>query len=216
MVGEAVNPEIIKRRMWLDYQRVSNDPANDRLECVHELMDELVDPTVDLGRFLWNATNTISSKLAISQVTIGVRDPKDGLYRYQAMCGLEDSEWEAHKKLSYTREQFDSQEVYKFKEVSKHTRLFLVEDNPYGDGEDNTYRKDLMLQDKRSSLEDTIEGDYIDTLVFGKNDELIGWIELGGMKNGKFPDGQTLITLELLAAVIGVALTLLGPVTTSS
>jgi hypothetical protein len=197
MVGEAVNPEIIKRRMWLDYQRVSNDPANDRLECVHELMDELVDPTVDL-------------------VTIGVRDPKDGLYRYQAMCGLEDSEWEAHKKLSYTREQFDSQDVYKFKEISKHTRLFLVEDNPYGDGEDNTYRKDLMLQDKRSSLEDTIEGDYIDTLVFGKNDELIGWIELGGMKNGKFPDGQTLITLELLAAVIGAALTLLGPVTTSS
>src|SRR5512137_1913390 len=154
MIGEAVNPELIKRRMWLDYQRVSNDPANDRLECVHELMDELVDPTMELERFLWNAANHISSKLAISQVTIGLKDPKDGLYRYQAMFGLEDSEWEAHKKLAYTKDQFDTQDVYKFKEISKHTRVYLVEDNPYAEGEDNTYRKDLMLGDKRTSLED--------------------------------------------------------------
>ena len=216
MVGEAINSELIKRRMWLDYQKASNDPANDRLECVHELMDKLVDPSMERERFLWDAANTISSKLAIEEVTIGVRDLKDGLYRYQAMCGLEDSEWDAHKKLSYTREQFDTQDVYKYKEISVHTRLFLVEDNPYGAGEDDTYKKDLMLHDKRSSLEDTIEGDYLDTLVFGKNNELIGWIEIGGMKNGKFPDGQTIITLELLAAVIGAALTLLGPSAPSS
>jgi hypothetical protein len=210
MVGDAINPELIKRRMWLDYQRASNDPGNDRLECVHELMDRLVDPSVDLHGFLQEAANMISLKLCIKEVTIGLKDPEDGLYRYEAMYGLEDSEWDAHKKLSYSREQFDTQDVYKFKEISKHTRLFLAEDYPYAVGEDGTYSKELMLQSKRSSLEDTIEGDYLDTLVFGSKDELLGWTEISGMNNGKFPDGQTLITLELLASVIGVAITLLG------
>jgi hypothetical protein len=211
MVGEAVNPEIIKRRLWLDYQKASNDPGNDRLECVHELLDELVKPDVCLREFLQTAANTIGSKLCISEVTIGLRDPKDGLYRYFSMHGLEDSEWEAHKKLSYTSDQFESQGPYKFKELSKHTRLFLVEDNPYGEGEDDTYSKELMLQSKRNSLEDAIEGDYLDTLVLGRNNDLLGWIEYGGMTNGKFPDGQTLMSLELVAAVIAVGISLLGP-----
>jgi hypothetical protein len=41
MVGEAVNPELIKRRMWLDYQKASSDPTNDRIGCVHLLMPSL-------------------------------------------------------------------------------------------------------------------------------------------------------------------------------
>ncbi len=210
MVSDAINPEIIKRRMWLDYQKASNDPGNDRLECVHELMDKLVDPSMDIQRFLWDAANTISTQLGIKEVTIGLKDTKDGLYRYEAMSGLEDTVWEAHKGLTYARDQFDTQDIYKYKEISKHTRLYLAEDNPYAVGEDGTYRKDLMLQSKRNSLEDTIEGDYLDTLVFGKGDELLGWIEFSGLKSGKFPDGQTIITIELLASAVGVALTLLS------
>jgi len=211
MVGDAVSPEIIKRRLWLDYQRASNDPANDRLECVDELLDTLVKPDIVLPEFLKTAANTIGSKLCLNEVTIGLRDPKDGLYRYEAMYGLDPSEWDAHKKISYAREQFESQGPYKFKELSTHTRLFLAEDNPYGEGEDGTYSKELMLKSKRNSLEDAIEGDYLDTLILGKNDDLLGWIEYGGMTNGKFPDGQTLISLELVAAVIAVGINLLGP-----
>lgn len=211
MVGEAVNPEIIKRRLWLDYQRANSDPANDRLECVQDLMDELVNPEITLRDFLQTAANMIGSKLCINEVTIGLRTPEDGLYRYYVMFGLEPSEWEAHKKISYWRDQFDSQGVYKFKELSKQTRLFLAEDNPYGEGEDETYSKELMLKTKRNSLEDAIEGDYIDTLVLGRNDDLLGWIEYAGMTNGKFPDGQTILSLELVASMIAVAINLLGP-----
>jgi hypothetical protein len=122
------------------------------------------------------------------------------------MSGLSDSEWEAHKKLSYKREDFDSQEVYKFMQISKYTRLLLAEDNPYANGEDATYERELMLQSKRKSLDDTIEGDYLDICIFGKGDDLIGWIEISGMENGRFPDTETIKCLELLASVIGVAL----------
>jgi hypothetical protein len=210
MVGEAVNPELIKRRMWLDYQRACTDPLCERLGCVHELMDKLVDPELDLHKFLQDAVDLIRARLYINKVTIGLKNQDDGIYRYEVMAGLEESEWKAHLGLSYVYDQFVSQDVYKYEEISKHTRLYLAEDNPYANGEDQTYSRELMLQSKRRSLEDTIEGDYIDTLVFGKKDDLIGWIEFSGMSNGKFPDGQTIRCIELMASVVAIAISLLG------
>jgi len=208
MGTDAVNPELIKRRMWLDYQKESNNPSN-ALDYIHTVINELADPKLDIHKFLQDAANTMCNRLCIHEVTIGLKSPKDGMYRYEVMAGLEDSEWAAHKQLSYTLDQFDNPELYKFMKISKYTRLYLAEDNPYGAGEDGTYSKPLMLMSARKSLENTIEGDYLDIYILGKNDELQGWIEISGMENGKFPDVQTIKVVELLASVIGIALT--GP-----
>jgi len=210
MGSTAVNPEIIKKRMRLDYQYSCSNPSN-AIDCVHELIKELTDPNLDMHRFLHDAANTICTKLCVKEVTIGLKDPTDGLFRYQVMAGLEDSEWEAHKKLSYSLDQFDNPALYKYMEISKYTRLFLAEDNPYGDNEEETYSKPLMLMSSRKSLEDTIEGDYLDIYIYGKGDELKGWLEISGMNNGKFPDIQTIKVVELLASVIGIALAHPGP-----
>jgi hypothetical protein len=202
----TLNPEIIKKRMWLAYQYACSNPANERTDCVHALITKLADPDIDMHMFLQEAVNTINAKLAIKEITIGLRSPADGLYRYEVMSGLSDSEWEAHKGLSYKLEDFSSQDVYKFMQISRYTRLLLAEDNPYAEGEDATYERELMLQSKRKSLDDTIEGDYLDICIFGKGDDLLGWIEISGMENGRFPDTETIKCLELLASVIGVAL----------
>jgi hypothetical protein len=209
MVGEAINPDIIKKRMWLDYHRACSDPVCERQECVHELLSKLMDPSIDLHKFLQEAVDILHTKLYLSEVTIGLRH-SDASYKYEVMAGLQESEWKAHQRLSYVHDQFVSKEVYKYEEVSALTRLFLVEDNPYAIGEDETYQKDLTLLSKRKSLEDFIEGDYIDTLIIGAEGELWGWIEYSGMDNGKFPDGQTIKSIELLASVIAVAIRLLG------
>jgi len=202
----TVNPEIIKKRMWLAYQYACSNPANERTDCIHALITKLADPDIDMHAFLQEAADTINTKLAIKETTIGLRSPSDGIYRYEVMSGLSDSEWDAHKHLSYKHEDFYSQDVYRFMQISKYTRLLLAEDNPYANGEETTYERDLMLQSKRKSLDDTIEGDYLDVCIFGKNDDLLGWIEISGMKNGRFPDTETIKCLELLASVIGVAL----------
>ena len=205
----AVNPELIKKRMRLDYQYSCTNPSN-AIDCIHALIKELADPALDMHQFLHDAADTICTKLCVNEVTIGLRNPKDGLFRYEVMAGLEESEWEAHKKLSYTLDQFDNPAVYKYMEISKYTRLYLAEDNPYGDDEEGTYSKPLMLLSQRKSLEDTIEGDYLDIYIYGKGDELKGWLEISGMNNGKFPDIQTIKVVELLASVIGIALALHG------
>ena len=201
-----VKPELIKKRMWLAYQYACSNPSNERMECVHAMINNLADPDLDMKTFLQNVAETITNKLGIKEATIGLKDGSDGLYRYVVMSGLSDSEWEAHKSLTYKYEDFYSQNVYKFMQISRYTHLLLAEDNPYGAGEDATYEKELMLQSKRKSLEDTIEGDYLDVLIYGKGDDLLGWMEISGMKSGHFPDVETLKCLELLASVMGIAL----------
>ena len=205
VTGITVNHELIKKRMWYDYQKASSNPSN-AIDCIHNLINELTDPQLDMHRFLQDAADTVSKGLFIKEVTIGLKSTEDDIFRYEVMAGLEDSEWEAHKKLSYTEAQFDNPELYKYMKISKYTRLFLAEDNPYGNNEEETYSKKLMLESARKSLEDTIEGDYLDIYILGKEDKLKGWIEISGMNNGKFPDVQTIKVVEILASVIGIAL----------
>lgn len=210
MPSETFPPELIKRRLWLEYQYASSNPSNP-IDCIHDLINKLADTAVDRHKFLQDVADTMCGRLCIHEVTIGLKDPNDGVYRYEVMAGLEDSEWEAHKKLSYTLDQFDNPSLYKYKQISKYTRLFLAEDNPYQAGEEETYSKPLMLQSSRKSLEDTIEGDYLDIYIYGKDDELKGWIEISGMKNGKFPSSETIKVVELLASVIGAVLSYPAP-----
>lgn len=202
----TVNKEIIKKRLWLAYQYACSNPANERMDIVHSLIVKLADPTIDMHTYLQEAAETIHNKLGIKEVTIGLKSPQDGSFKYEVMSGLTDTEWAAHKTLSYKLEDFYSQEVYKSMQLSRYTRLLLADDNPYANGEEATYEREVMLQSKRKSLDDTIEGDYFDVLIFGRGDDLLGWIEFSGMANGRFPDTETIKCLELLASVMGVAL----------
>ena len=206
MGTEVIKPEVIKKRMWLDYQYACGGPAGERLDSVHHLITDLADPKLDLHSFLQEAADAIRMKIGVKEVTIGLRSSSDGMFKYEVMSGLHEDSWEAHKKLAYTYEQFFSQETYKFMQISKYTRLYLAEDNPYGAGEEGTYHKDIMLGSARRSLDDTIEGDYIDILILGKGEELMGWIEISGMQNGKFPDAQTIKSIELLASAMAISL----------
>ncbi|HEX9908123.1 MAG TPA: hypothetical protein VGB78_06610 [Thermoplasmata archaeon] len=203
----AVNPDLIKKRMRLAYQYACSNPANERMDCVHNLITKLADFDIDMHKYLQEAADTICEKLSIQEITIGFRSPSDGLYRYEVMSGLTEAEWEAHKPLSYKLEDFFSSPIYKYMQISRFTRLLLAEDYPYASGEEATIEMDVMLQSKRKSLEDAIEGDYLDILIYGEGDDLLGWIEISGMKSGLFPDVETIKCLELLASVIGVALT---------
>lgn len=206
MGTEAVKPELIKKRMWLDYQYACNNPANESFECVQELISELVNPELEIVPFLQKVADAMTSRLGIKEVTIGLRDAADGLYRYKVMSGLSEKEWEAHRGLAYRYDDFFSQEVYKFMQISKYTRLYLAEDNPYAPGEEGTTERELAGPIVRRSLDETVEGDYIDILIFGRGESLLGWIEMSGMRNDRFPDAHVIKCLELLASVIGVAL----------
>jgi len=207
MESRTINPELIKKRMSLSYQYDSADPANERLDSVISMIAVLADQQLSVREFLQSAADVIREKFWVKEVTVGLRSPADGLYRYEVMSGLNDSSWQAHRQLAYTLDQFEDPELYKSTQISTLTRLFLAEDNPYGKNEERTFNRELMLQSSRKSLNETIEGDYIDVRILGKDGALLGWIEISGTTDDKFPDVHTIKCLELLASVLGIALT---------
>lgn len=206
-MASDVNLEAVKRKVWIDYQYSGKDRMNDILDSLQVYISILKDPSVDTKKLLQKAAELVHDKLWIKDVTIGLKNNRDGKFRYEVMMGLKPGTWDAHKKIAYTYEQFSDATVYKPREISKFTKLFLSEDNPYADGEEQTYERPIMLKSKRRALDDSIEGDYLDIYIFGKNDELLGWIETSGTVTNKIPDTSTIKTIELLASLIGVYLT---------
>jgi hypothetical protein len=202
-----VNLEAVKRKIWIEYQYSGKDRMNDLLDAMQGFVSRLRDPSTGLKDILQEAVNMIHDRLWIKDVTLGLKDPKDGKFRYEVMKGLKPATWDAHRKIAYTYEQFFDVNIYKPRDISKFTKLFLSEDNPYADGEEGTYERPIMLKSKRRALDDSIEGDYLDIHIFGKRDELLGWIEVSGTVTNKIPDTPTIKTIELMASLIGVALT---------
>ena len=206
-MGSDVSLEAVKRKVWIEYQYSGKDRMSDVLDSMQNFLSCLRDPSTETRKMLLMAADLVHDRLWIKDVTIGLKDPRDGKFKYEVMRGLKPATWDAHKKIAYTFEQFSDANIYKPKDISKFTKLFLSEDNPYANGEEQTYERPIMLKSRRRALDDSIEGDYLDIYILGRNDELIGWIETSGTVTNKLPDTSTIKTIELLASLIGVALT---------
>ena len=193
----------VERRLRMEYLYSQKDPTRKTLDKIQSLLTHHQEGRRSLTDFLQDTADTINRLFWLKEVTIGLKDP-DGKYRYKVMCGLRADAWEAHRHLAYSLEEFSDPRYYKGRQVSKHTKVFLAEDKPFVDGEEDTFTRPILLKAKRSSSEDCIEGDYLDTHILGENGELIGWIEVSGTKNGKFPDAVTIRWIEVLASFLGI------------
>jgi hypothetical protein len=162
----------------------------------------------DLDEFMNEALNLVRRRLWIREVTVALKDRRDGKFRYRYQAGLRREAWDAHLVLEYTPNDYLDPTVYKTREISKLTTLFLAEDNPYGKNEDGTFSRPAMLESRRVTTEDSIEGDYFDVWIVGRDKEVLGWLEFNGTTAGKFPDTMTLKWMELISAMMAAALML--------
>jgi len=196
----------VQRKLRLHHLHGQKDQTAKVLDKIRPILARYQEENLEFMDFLKDVADTANRQFWLNEVTIGLRDP-DGKYRYKVMCGLRSDAWAAHQHLAYTREEFSNTEIYKGSQVSKHTRVFLAEDKPFIDEELDTFTRPILLKKERTSVDDCVEGDYFDTHIFGENDELIGWIEISGTKDGKFPDPTTLRWIELIALIIGIIIT---------
>ncbi len=203
---EAFSPQDIARKMKMDYLVARKEQTHKALEGIQSLVQQMAKQQWSLQGVLQEAASLIWRLFWIKEVTIGIRDPLNGIYKYQVMVGLREDIWLAHKRLEYRLEDFFETSTYRGTMISKYTKLLLAEENPYGEGEENTYNKSMMLESRRRAPEDSIEGDYFDIHIFGPNEELLGWVEISGTKTGKFPDATVIMWIETVGSVLGMAL----------
>lgn len=204
---ESFNHGDIARKWKLDYSFAVKDQTNRTLDGVQKLFSHFQKPETDIRALLEDAANLIAQQLRIREVTIGLRSPVDGLYRYEVMVGARADAEKAFRRIAYTADDFRENSKYKGTSLSKYSKLFLAEDSPYADGEKDSYSRPFLLGMKRGSMTESLEGDYLDVHIYGMEDDLVGWIELSGTKTGNIPDVTTIRWVELISKIIGTAIT---------
>jgi hypothetical protein len=201
----VVDPKEVALRMRLDYSRGVRDRTTKALDAVCELCWKLEQPRLLADSFMRDTAELISKLFGIESVAIGVRDPEDRLYRYMTVVGLEKESADGFSNLVYTREQLLDVNTYPSHEISSHTRLFLSEEHPYAEGEEFTYRRPGLIGMKRRTVTDSLEADYLDIFFHEPDGDILGFIEISGTRLRKFPDAATIRWIELIGALLGVA-----------
>jgi len=202
----TIDHRTIPDKIKIDYSHGIRDPTQKALEGLQTLLSHCQGSQTDIDKFLNEAAEFIWRQFGIDNVAIGLRDPKDGLYRYRAMVGFRGDALEAHKKIAYKKEQFFEDGEFHGVKISKYSSIYLAEDNVLTEEERSAYNRPVLLTMKRRDPTDSLEGDYIDTGIYGSHDELVGWIETSGTRTMKLPDVTTIRWVEVIASIIAAAL----------
>ena len=201
----SVDHRYIPGKMKLDYMHDIRDVNLKRLDGLQSLLAHLRSPQTNIDALLQDAASLISRQAMIDSVSIGLRDPKDGLYRYRVMVGFRDDAVDALKRIAYRKEQFFKDSEYVGTDISKQSRLYLAEDNVIQESEQKAFNRPVLLTMKRRSVTDSLEGDYLDVKIWGSFDDLLGWIEISGTRTMQLPDTASIRWIEIVASIIGVA-----------
>lgn len=201
-----IDSDSVKRRMKFEYLRVKNDHDSKSLEVFSQLMTHFQKPQLSVMDMIQEATGLIQRQFRLRWVMIGLREP-DGFYRYIVMTGMRDDAWARQKTKQYKLQDFELNAVgYKAGEISKLSRVYLEDDNPLGKNDEGVVNRPALLRAKRKSDDETLEADFVDTLVLGPGDDLLGWIEYSGTVTGKFPDAMTIRHIEVVSSILASAL----------
>ncbi len=203
---QAVDHRSILDKVKFDYSHGVRDHTQKALEGVQNLLSNLQSPKVDIEKMFNEAAQLIWRQFGIDNVAIGLRSKEDGLYRYKVMAGFREDALAAHKKIVYKKEQFfDSTEFHGVK-ISKYSTMYMAENNILTEAEKEAYNRPGLLAQSRKDLTDSLEGDYIDVGIYGRNDDLVGWIEISGTRTMKLPDVTTIRWVEVIASILAAAL----------
>ena len=194
----------IPRKLKLEYRYPSNARAHKLLEQTGGLLTHFQRPRMDLQELLTDAANLIAKQFSLKPVCIAMKGD-DGIYRYRVLVDCKPQIETAMRELAYTYRQVIDDTVYKGYVISKYTKIYLAEDNPWPESEKGTYELPALIGMVRKSLDDLVEGDYTNVFILGKNDENLGWIEFNGTTTRKLPDVSSLQWIEFIGQIIATA-----------
>mgnify|MGYP001055415978 FL=1 len=205
---EATDCETVKRRLRFEYMRVKHEPGSRTVDGVTSLMAHFHKPQLNIHDVIQEASDIIQRQFKLKWVMIGIKGKNDGLFRYTVMTSMRPDVWERQKLRTYRAEDFEPTcGTYAFGEISDLTRVYLQEQNPlYSEEEKRLVQRPALLGSTRTSTNETLEADFIDTLIRGPGKNLLGWIEYSGTVANDFPHPIVIREIEGYASILAGAM----------
>ncbi|MDH4122613.1 MAG: hypothetical protein OEV21_00795 [Thermoplasmata archaeon] len=190
------------------YSPVSKDENEMILDAIRMFNAELLE-TKDVMQVLQNAAEVIYSVFGLKEILIGLKGG-DGLFRYKVVIGHTKKAEAAIRNAAYQVEEMSMSDEFPAITICNTSEFSLKEDLPDNVMEIRQFNRPAELSKPRTSTDAMMEGDYLDVYIFGKKDEMLGWIEVSSPSDGKLPSKETIKGLELLASILGIVLSYIG------
>jgi len=207
----APTSDSVRRKLKFDYLKARNDPTFKSMDMLGTLLAHFLKPQLNIRDMIQEAANLIQKQFKLRYAMVGLKSMVDGFYYYEVNAGMRQDAWESQKARKYRKEDFDLHtSSYNAAEVSKLTRIYLEEENPLGPTDMMVLNRPVLHGSRRKLDDDALEADFVDTLIVGPGEDLLGWIEYSGTITAKFPDAVTIRNIEIAAGILAVALRSLG------
>jgi hypothetical protein len=207
--GTMINPTAVAARIEAllrsRYRQIPRDDNEKILDAVLKFWLQILEGNISRKSMLKEVAGVIHRSLMFQEIAIAVRDEKDNLYRYQVIVG-------------FTKDAVDvmQTQVFSEAEVRAFDRLpgirvsrlieFTISEAPQKIGEEAQFNRPMLAAMPRKADDEFTFGDYMNIYIPGRDDELLGYIEVSGPRDGKLPTGSRMKGLELLAVMTGAAL----------
>jgi len=191
------------------YSPIPKDENEKVNEAIQKLITHAIDLQVNTRALLEETARTIFRLFNLQEVLIGLKNPVDGLLRYEIFIGYRNEVITSLKKEAYTYDEFTNSERFPRVQLSNYSNFFIAEAQPVEEWQDQyerTFNRPILLHRERKSLDEFHEGDYIEIMMYGRGKELIGWIEISNTANKKLPPRSTIKWIESIASIVAIAI----------
>lgn len=203
---EEIAHDDIASKMKLNYLHGTRDANQRTLEVLLKLLETSRRKDLDIRALLQEAADVIHDQFRLRWVAIGLKNPRDGVFKYETLVGFREDALRARKKQTFVAEDFTGDAKYKGRVISEYSKMYFEEDKPYTEGSEATFNRPALLKSKRHGPDDALEADYLDVHIFGADKELLGWIETSGTILGKLPEVNVIKAIEVIASIIGASI----------
>ncbi|HUW42838.1 MAG TPA: hypothetical protein VMW02_01235 [Thermoplasmata archaeon] len=187
------------------YRQVPSDDNEKIINSVLRFWLQVQEGKLSKDSLLQEVVEIIHRSLMFQEIAIALKDPNDGLYRYQTFTGFTKDAIEDMRSLVYTDAEVRAFDRLPGIRVSKLIE-FTISEAPLRAGEEAQFNRPILAAMHREADDEFTFGDYMNIYIRGRDDELLGFIEVSGPRDGKLPSGNSMKGLELIAIMTGNAL----------
>jgi hypothetical protein len=201
--ADTIDPKF-KTYIENTYSPIPRDQFEKIIDNYLTLIESAGERKLPLDAVLDQTCKIIFRLFGFREVLIGLKSRDDFHYRYVKLFGASQESSEVYRKIRYTTEDMISQEKFPHFKTGRLSELDPVEGLP--EYEKELFTRKFQLGESRKSHDEFHEGDYMDFWVRGTSGDLVGWIEVLNPSDGKLPPRSTVRWIELLASILGIAI----------
>lgn len=187
------------------YRQLPRDDNEKILDSVLRFWFQIQEGKLSKNSLLQEVAEVIHRSLMFQEIAIALKDPNDNLYRYQTFAGFTKGAVEDMRSLAYSEAEVRAFDRLPGIRVSKLIE-FTISETPPKTGEETQFNRPMLVAMSRKTDDEFTFGDYMNINICGRDDELLGFIEVSGPRDGKLPSGNRMKGLEFIATMTGIAL----------